>query len=464
MSYDSNISNEGGKDGIGRQIVLPFHKAFQIAWKSIRIRIWRSLITTSGIILAIAFLMSVWTSGAFTDRLREVSESNPLHDVVQQALREQALSQGKIDIRIGILGGSNMGEAGNSLDLIMRDRLQKNRIFKTSLMPNKIKQLRDVLQPEEEDKGIDTLVLLSLPPKLASADALTLLMKYASNGGNILILGHNNILPGDAPARLAEKFQNILPAQPQSTTIMVGASKLRKSEHSAVQKISAQNQPELMFVKTSKKPNATSLAGTQDAGVIWMTQREDGTVFWLPISSKELTQPDTIRWLFQGNVMSNILEWASREKLQKDLSGKRKLWLVSLSLLVCIVGITNAMLMSVTERFREIGTMKCLGALDRFVVRLFLIESSFQGAVGSIVGAFVGFGLATARTLFAYRITDAATGKTYWLALEFFPVSRILMWLGVSIVVGICLSVFAAIYPAYRAARMEPVDAMRTEA
>ena len=56
-------------------------------------------------------------------------------------------------------------------------------------------------------------------------------------------------------------------------------------------------------------------------------------------------------------------------------------WIVTLSLLVCIVGIINAQLMSVTERFREIGTMKCLGALDRFIVRLFVLEALMQGLI-----------------------------------------------------------------------------------
>src|SRR5207249_1402902 len=66
-------------------------------------------------------------------------------------------------------------------------------------------------------------------------------------------------------------------------------------------------------------------------------------------------------------------------------------WLIGLALLVAFVGILNAMLMSVTERFREIGTMKCLGALDSFIVKLFLIESLFQGIVGTIIGVFLGF-------------------------------------------------------------------------
>ena len=61
-------------------------------------------------------------------------------------------------------------------------------------------------------------------------------------------------------------------------------------------------------------------------------------------------------------------------------SSAKQRWLLILSLLVCVVGIINAQLMAVTERFREIGTMKCLGALDRFVLRLFILESGMQGA------------------------------------------------------------------------------------
>ena len=72
-------------------------------------------------------------------------------------------------------------------------------------------------------------------------------------------------------------------------------------------------------------------------------------------------------------------------RLQEERS--KQTWLISLSLLVCVVGIANAMLMSVTERFREIGTMKCLGALDTFIVKLFLLESTFQGLAGTSAGS-----------------------------------------------------------------------------
>ncbi|HIM09210.1 TPA: FtsX-like permease family protein, partial [Candidatus Poribacteria bacterium] len=90
----------------------------------------------------------------------------------------------------------------------------------------------------------------------------------------------------------------------------------------------------------------------------------------------------------QEEIFSNEEEEEEKGKGWLGISTKQ-LWLVTMSLIVCVVGIANAMLMSVTERFREIGTMKCLGALDGFIVRLFLLESAFQGFVGALIGALI---------------------------------------------------------------------------
>ena len=69
----------------------------------------------------------------------------------------------------------------------------------------------------------------------------------------------------------------------------------------------------------------------------------------------------------------------------------QSIWLGVMSLLVSFVGIMDSMLMSVTERFREIGTMKCLGAPDDFVVTLFFVEATLTGILASAVGWIVGF-------------------------------------------------------------------------
>jgi putative ABC transport system permease protein len=128
-------------------------------------------------------------------------------------------------------------------------------------------------------------------------------------------------------------------------------------------------------------------------------------------------------------------------------------WLVVLSLLVCLVGITNAMLMSVTERFREIGTMKCMGALDGFIIKLFLLESSFMGTAGTILGVFVGL-------LLSVGLSSLSYGSAMF---NYIPWGSVVESGVYSTVIGASLSVFGGIIPAYRAAKMEPVDAMRLE-
>jgi putative ABC transport system permease protein len=140
-------------------------------------------------------------------------------------------------------------------------------------------------------------------------------------------------------------------------------------------------------------------------------------------------------------------------KLNQRLTARDK-WLVALALLVCFVGIVNAMLMSVTERFREIGTMKCLGALDSFIVKLFLLEASFQGVVGTMLGIILGTVLSIIRSMWAY--------SPYY-TFKFFPVGGMLMSALLALAAGTVLSVIAALFPARAAARMQPVEALRSE-
>ena len=128
-------------------------------------------------------------------------------------------------------------------------------------------------------------------------------------------------------------------------------------------------------------------------------------------------------------------------------------WMAGLALMISFVGILNAMLMSVTERFQEIGTMKCLGALDSLIVRLFLLESIFIGSVGTTFGILIGLLLATIEAWVTY-------GSAVWWTM---PWLKMLQIVGFCYLIGVVLTVGGALYPAWRAARMQPVVALRSE-
>lgn len=134
-------------------------------------------------------------------------------------------------------------------------------------------------------------------------------------------------------------------------------------------------------------------------------------------------------------------------------SNPKQRWIIILSLLVCVVGIVNAQLMAVTERFREIGTMKCLGALDRFVLRLFLLEAGMQGLVGAAAGSIVGAVFSLLNALLHYGA--AAFSHLQW--------GDVLTSILFSTGVGCFLSLLGVLYPAILAAKMQPVEAMRVE-
>jgi len=120
--------------------------------------------------------------------------------------------------------------------------------------------------------------------------------------------------------------------------------------------------------------------------------------------------------------------------------------IAALSLLVGGIGVMNIMLVSVTERIREIGLRKALGATPRVVRRQFLVEASTLGLVGGVLG--IGLGLLGAQVL-PHFLNQPVTIP---------PVAGIGA-LGVALIIGIA----AGVYPAGRAARLAPIDALRSE-
>ncbi|CCH49233.1 ABC transporter permease [Pseudodesulfovibrio piezophilus] len=134
------------------------------------------------------------------------------------------------------------------------------------------------------------------------------------------------------------------------------------------------------------------------------------------------------------------------------MSAKER-WIIILSLLVCTVGIINAQLMSVTERFSEIGVMKCLGALDSMILKLFLLEAAMQGIFGAAIGAVTGFVFSLVTGFFRFGP----------MALSGLSLTDALGSVGLATLGGCSLSLIGVLYPALLAARMEPINAIRAE-
>ena len=117
-----------------------------------------------------------------------------------------------------------------------------------------------------------------------------------------------------------------------------------------------------------------------------------------------------------------------------------------ISLVVAGLGIMTIMLVSVTERTREIGIKKAIGAKNHKIMVEFLLEAVFITAIGSLLGALVGLGISMLG-LMAVGMSAAIQWPT------------ILNAIGVSMLIG----VFFGVYPAYKASKLRPVEALRIE-
>jgi putative ABC transport system permease protein len=140
-----------------------------------------------------------------------------------------------------------------------------------------------------------------------------------------------------------------------------------------------------------------------------------------------------------GDLADQVEEIVSR--LTRFVTG-----IAVIALIVGAVGIANIMLVSVTERTREIGIMKAVGARNREVMGLFLTEAVLLGLIGAALGVPVGIAGGWAATAYAEIPLTLAPG-----------------WFAVAVVVGLVVGAVAGLYPAWRAARVDPIEALRYE-
>ena len=148
----------------------------------------------------------------------------------------------------------------------------------------------------------------------------------------------------------------------------------------------------------------------------------------------------------------NDFEIFSNESLMdqvNDITGPVKIGALAVSLVALLaagIGIMNIMLVSVTERTREIGIRKAIGARKSSILIQFLIEAIILCLIGGIAGIAIGIGIGN----FAGSFLSAETAIPY-------------DWIAIGITMCVIVGVIFGTYPAYKAANLDPIEALRYE-
>jgi putative ABC transport system permease protein len=183
----------------------------------------------------------------------------------------------------------------------------------------------------------------------------------------------------------------------------------------------------------------------------------------LTVSDTEHVRPtgDVIRSLLDPNSAHGHLkpDWAVTVPLDRLEAAEREkyryeqllFFIAGISLVVGGIGIMNIMLATVTERTREIGIRRALGAKRRDIILQFLIEAVVQTTLGGLVGMMIGLTMVYTIPPVARFFGENAPTKLHVLS--------IFLSMAMSIAVG----VFFGLYPAFKASRLDPIEALRHE-
>lgn len=183
----------------------------------------------------------------------------------------------------------------------------------------------------------------------------------------------------------------------------------------------------------------------------------------LTVYLKNRTDSDAIKGKIESFGNCEVRTW---QVMNQDLTDMMKMKsktsgiALGVLMLIAIFSIVNTMLMSVTERIREIGTLLAMGTYQREIVGLFLCEGGMLGVLGGALGALVGGLLSWHLATVGMNVgsmsgsVDIAMGDVLYGSFNWGSI-------GSAFLFGVLIAVVAAIYPAWMASRLEPIEALR---
>ena len=142
----------------------------------------------------------------------------------------------------------------------------------------------------------------------------------------------------------------------------------------------------------------------------------------------------------------DVLQQARELQDLSNATNQQLIWIASISLLVGGIGVMNIMLVSVTERTREIGLKKAIGAKKWQILLQFLTEAAVLTSLGGVLGVAAGIGLAQ----LVSRLTQA-------------PMAVSLPFIFLAVLFSMVIGVVFGLLPSIKAANLNPIDALRHE-
>ncbi|MDD4307732.1 MAG: FtsX-like permease family protein [Thermoplasmata archaeon] len=430
--------------------------AFSYVGRNVKRRSLRSAITVTGISVVIAFfiLFASISQGLKDDIMEEIERQ-------KEALLEQRA--GFITLMILDPFSSNLF---NGSELEQTDQYVKDYCAEHNTTGEAYPLAVNFLKSEEPDSD-DMFLLFGIDPEKGvkydfitfNNETVSLEGAYLSPTGGAEILLGNNVLQSNYPGvGVGDKIDI------ETVSYIAGASAILDNvtvtgilAPSIIYDNFAAMPIEYLLENTGLYDNATNeyfymfiSIWVEDASLIDFAELKAGIKDIAGLTDRDISDNENY---IKRTILAHETEIAEQEEMRRTVDG----WLLAVIVLlsiITVVGISNTMLMSVTERRREIGTLKAVGISKARIYQLVLGEAFVLVLISLIIGGITGVALAE----YFDSQYDAEAGGIF-----FAPTNLTPFVLTYVVCISIGVAMLAALYPAWQAARLEPTEALRYE-